>query len=56
MSGLMTNIGLIVTNTVTWIGNFMSCITTSGNEILQLFIILPVVGFAVGIIKRLLSL
>lgn len=56
MSTLLSTITQIVGSVVSWVGSFMGCITTSGNEILLLFVVLPVVGFGVGLIKRLLSL
>lgn len=54
MSTLITTIGTIVTAAAGWIGTFTGVITTSGNEILLLFVALPVVGVGIGMLKRLM--
>lgn len=65
MQTLLQNIGNIVTSCVSWIGSFLGLFTqTTGTgesavlsyPILILFVALPIVGFGVGLIKRLLSL
>lgn len=65
MGTILSNIGTLVTNVVSWIGSFLGLFTqTTGTgdsavltyPILLIFVALPVVGFAIGIIKRLLSL
>lgn len=55
MEAILTNVGSVVTSAVTWVGQFASTITASGNEILLIPICLTVAGFGVGILKRLIT-
>lgn len=54
MAAILTAVGSIVTSAVSWMGSFLSTITTAGNEILLLFVLLPLVGLGVGLVKRML--
>ena len=54
METLLTNAGLLVTNAVSWMGTFLHTITASGNEIMLLFVLLPIVGLGVGLVKRMI--
>lgn len=56
MAAILTNVGLIVTESIEWMTAFLSAITASGNEILLLFVILPLVGLGIGLLKRLMRL
>lgn len=56
MSTILTNVGSVITAAIGWMGDFVDFITSSGNEIILLFIIIPFVGLAIGLIKRLISL
>lgn len=56
MEAILTNVGLIVTNSIGWLGDFGGAITAAGNELLQLFVIIPVAGLGVGFLKRLMHL
>lgn len=56
MAGLVTAVDAIVTGAVGWIGDYISAIGQSGNEILLFFMLIPVVGLGVGLIKRMISL
>lgn len=53
MAAILANVTLVVQECVTWCGSFLSMITATGNEILLLFVILPIVGLGVGILSRL---
>lgn len=55
MSTLITTVGSIVTAAAGWVSTFVGTITASGNEILQLFILLPLVGLGIGLLKRLIK-
>lgn len=55
MAAILSSVTLIVTEAVTWCGKFLTMITASGNEILLLFTVLPIVGLGIGILKRLFS-
>lgn len=65
MSDILTNIGLLVTAAVGWVGDFVECITTAtttgasataGNELLLLFFIIAFVGTGLGLISRIIHL
>lgn len=55
MATLLQNITLIVNAAFGWVSTAVSTINASGNEILLLSIIIPFVGLAIGLLKRLLS-
>lgn len=51
---LLTSAGSIVTGAVRWMGSFLSEITKTGNEVLLLFVLVPLVGLGAGLLKRML--
>lgn len=53
MSTILTNVGSIVTASVGWVGQFVDMIT--GNDLLLMFALVPIVGLGVGLLKRLFS-
>ena len=55
LSTILTNVGSIVTAAISWMGDFVSSITATGNEILLLFVLVPLVGLGVGLLKRMIS-
>lgn len=55
MSEILTNIGTFFTQSVTWMGDVLDVIT--GNPVLLVMVVaMPVVGFAVGLLSRLIRL
>lgn len=56
MAAILANIGNVVTSAISWMGSFIGSITAEGNEILLLFIIVPLVLLGVNILRRMLSL
>ena len=54
MVNILSNVGNVVTSAITWAGQFLSMITAEGNEILLLFVLLPLVGLGIGLTKRML--
>ena len=54
ISTLLTNVGTIFTNAMTWAGEVGETIV--GTPILLMFVIIPLVGLGVGLFKRLLSM
>lgn len=55
MSALLTDIGTFSTQSVTWLGNILTTIT--GNPaLLILCIAMPVIGFSVGLLNRLIRM
>ena len=55
MQTLLSNVTLVVNECFSWVGTAVSTITASGNEILELAVIVPFVGLSIGLLKRLLS-
>lgn len=55
MSALLTNIGTFFTQSVAWLGDILDVITNNP-ALLILVISMPVVGFSVGLLKRLLGM
>lgn len=54
MSTIMTAVGDIVTNAITWIGDFVGVVTS--NPLLLAFVVVAFVGLGIGLIKRLIRL
>ena len=54
MESLMSAVGTLVTNSITWIGEFVTVITS--NSLLLAFVITSFVGLGVGLINRLIRL
>lgn len=55
MATILSYVTLVVEAAASWIGEFISVATTAGNELLLVFMILPLVGLGIGLLKRLLS-
>ena len=55
MSGIISSVTSIVTAAAGWVSTFVGVITDTGNEILLLFAVMPLIGFGVGLLKRLLN-
>lgn len=56
LSTILTNIGSVVTSAITWMGDYLSLITKSGNEILFVFTVIPLVGLGIGLVRRMISI
>lgn len=54
MSTIVTDVGTIVTQAVSWINSFAGAITA--NPIIEMFVITSFVGLGVGLIRRLIRL
>lgn len=54
MSAILTDVGSIVTSSITWINSFVGAIT--GNPLILMFVIISFVGLGVGLIGRLIRL
>ncbi|MEA4896591.1 MAG: hypothetical protein VB064_15210 [Oscillospiraceae bacterium] len=54
MAAILTSVGDIVTSAVGWMGSFLGTITATGNEILLLFTLLPIVGLGIGLVRRMI--
>lgn len=57
MAALISAIGSFVTGAISWMGEYVSAITASGNEVLLLAVVcVPLVGLGAGLVKRLVSI
>ncbi len=56
LSTILTNIGSVITSAISWMGDYLSLITTSGNEILFVFTVIPLVGLGIGLVRRMINL
>lgn len=53
---LLSNVSLVVTSAIDWLGDFVGTITASGNELLLVFAAVPLVGLGVGLLRRMLAI
>jgi hypothetical protein len=54
MASLLSNVTAFVTEAITWVTSFCTCIT--GQPLLLMFVIVAFVGLGVGLIRRLIRL
>lgn len=54
MESLMTSVGTIVTNAITWIGDYVGVVQEQ--PLLLAFVVVSFVGLGVGLINRLIRL
>lgn len=54
MEAILTNVGTIVTQAITWVGSFVGAIT--GNPLILMFVLVSFVGLGVGLLRRLIRL
>lgn len=55
METLLTNIGAFFTQSITWLGNVLDTVVESP-ALLIMVIAMPICGFAVGLLSRLIRL
>lgn len=49
MAGILTMVGTVLTSVIGWIGQLVTMVTTSGNELLLLPLLLTFIAFAIGV-------
>lgn len=54
MAAILSDVSLIVTESIGWVGDFVDVIT--GQPLLLMFVVTSFVGLGVGLIKRLIRL
>lgn len=54
IAAILASAGSIVTSAVSWMGSFLGTITKPGNELLMLFVLLPIVGLGIGLVRRMI--
>lgn len=54
-TGILTDVGNLVTSGISWMGDFLAEITADTSKILVTFVVaVPLVGLGVGLLKRLI--
>lgn len=56
MSAVLSNVTSIVSSAISWLTSYIGVVTATGNELLLLFVCVPLVGLGVGLLKRMISL
>lgn len=56
MSAILTSIGAVVTQAMTWAGSVVTFITGEGHELVLLFVIVAFVGLGIGMLRRVIRL
>ena len=52
---ILNSIGNVVTSAISWMGDYLSLITQTGNEILFIFTVIPLVGLGIGLVRRMIN-
>ena len=55
LSTILSSIGSVVTSAISWMGDYLSLITQTGNEILFIFTVIPLVGLGIGLVRRMIN-
>lgn len=52
MDAILTSIGSMVTKSLAWVGEVVTTIT--GQPLLLMFVVLPLIGLGVGLVRRII--
>ena len=55
MQTILGNVGDVVSSGMTWMGEAVTTITASGNELLLLFTTIGLIGTGIGLLRRLIG-
>lgn len=55
MQTILGNVGDVVSAGMTWMGEAVTTITSSGNELLLLFTTIGLIGTGIGLLRRLIG-
>lgn len=55
MASILSSVTSVVTAAIGWMGSVVTSINASGNELLLLFTVLPLVGLGIGFFKRIIN-
>lgn len=55
MDNIITNVGKVVTAGMNWLGEAVTTVTSSGNELLLLFVTVGFIGTGIGLMRRLIG-
>lgn len=52
MAAIITAVTSIVTGAISWLSSTVTAISAEGNELLMFFILVPMLGVGIGLLKR----
>lgn len=55
MDNIITNVGKVVSAGMDWLGQAVTTVTASGNELLLLFVTVGFIGTGIGLMRRLVG-
>ena len=55
MDNIITNVGKVVTAGMDWLGDAVNAVTSSGNELLLLFVCVGFIGTGIGLMRRIIG-
>lgn len=55
MDNIITNVGKVVSAGMDWLGEAVTTVTASGNELLLLFVTVGFIGTGIGLMRRLIG-
>lgn len=55
MDNIITNVGKVVSAGMDWLGEAVTTVTASGNELLLLFVTVGFIGTGIGLMRRLVG-
>lgn len=55
MDSIISNVGKVVTAGMSWLGDAVTTVTASGNELLLLFVTVGFIGTGIGLMRRLIG-
>lgn len=55
MDNIITNVGKVVSAGMDWLGEAVTTVTSSGNELLLLFVTVGFIGTGIGLMRRLVG-
>lgn len=55
MDSIITNVGKVVSAGMDWLGEAVTTVTASGNELLLLFVTVGFIGTGIGLMRRLIG-
>lgn len=55
MDNIITNVGKVVSAGMDWLGEAVTTVTSSGNELLLLFVTVGFIGTGIGLMRRLIG-
>ena len=55
LTNVIDGAGLLVAGAASWAGSFVGMVTETGNELLLVFVLVPLIGVGVGLVKKMIG-